>query len=37
MYGFFNSTINVTRSTISGNVAGDVAGGLRTLGDAHRS
>ena len=32
VYGFFNSTITVTRSTISGNVAGDVAGGLRTLG-----
>ncbi len=34
IYGFFNSTINVTNSTVSGNVAGDVAGGLRTLGDA---
>ncbi len=35
IYGFFNSTINVTNSTISGNVGGDVAGGLRTLGDAN--
>jgi beta-glucanase (GH16 family) len=34
VYGFFNSTINVTNSTISGNSAGDVAGGLRTLGNA---
>ena len=34
IYGFFNSTINVTNSTVSGNVAGDVAGGLRTLGNA---
>ncbi|MFT5194280.1 MAG: beta-glucanase (GH16 family) [Candidatus Promineifilaceae bacterium] len=33
IYGFFNSTINVTNSTISGNVGGDVAGGLRTLGN----
>ena len=32
MYGFFNSTINVTRSTISGNLSGDVAGGVRSLG-----
>ena len=35
IYGFFNSTINVTDSIISGNVGGDVAGGLRTLGDAN--
>lgn len=35
IYGFFNSTINVTASTVSGNVAGDVAGGLRTLGNAN--
>jgi hypothetical protein len=35
IYGFFNSTINVINSTVSGNVAGDVAGGLRTLGDAN--
>lgn len=34
IYGFFNSTINLTNSTVSGNVAGDVAGGLRTLGNA---
>ena len=35
VYGFFNSVINVNNSTISGNVAGDVAGGLRTLGNAN--
>jgi len=34
IYGFFNSTIGITNSTITGNVGGDVAGGLRTLGDA---
>ncbi|WP_420628152.1 carbohydrate binding domain-containing protein [Candidatus Leptofilum sp.] len=34
IYGFFNSSINLTNSTVSGNVAGDVAGGLRTLGNA---
>ncbi|MDX1416451.1 MAG: choice-of-anchor Q domain-containing protein, partial [Candidatus Promineifilaceae bacterium] len=34
IYGFFNSAINVTNSTVSGNAAGDVAGGLRTLGSA---
>jgi len=33
VYGFFNSTINISNSTISGNVAGDVAGGLRSLGN----
>ncbi len=33
IYGFFNSSINLTNSTVSGNVAGDVAGGLRTLGN----
>ena len=35
IYGFFNSTVNITRSTVSGNVAGDVAGGLRSLGNAN--
>ena len=35
IYGFFNSTINITNSTISGNIGGDVAGGLRTLGDVN--
>jgi beta-glucanase (GH16 family) len=35
IYGFFNSTINITNSTVSGNVAGDVAGGLRALGDVN--
>ncbi len=34
IYGFFNSTITITSSTISGNLSGDVAGGLRSLGDA---
>ena len=34
VYGFFNSTITIERSTVSGNVSGDVAGGLRSLGDA---
>jgi hypothetical protein len=34
IYGFFNSTINITRSTVSGNVGGDVAGGLRSLGNS---
>ena len=34
IYGFFNSSITLTNSTVSGNVAGDVAGGLRTLGNA---
>ena len=33
VYGFFGSSIAIIRSTISGNVSGDVAGGLRTLGD----
>jgi beta-glucanase (GH16 family) len=32
VYGFFNSTITITRSTISGNTSGDVAGGVRSLG-----
>jgi beta-glucanase (GH16 family) len=34
IYGFFGSTINITRSTVSGNQSGDVAGGLRSLGNA---
>ncbi len=34
IYGFFNSNVTLTNSTVSGNVAGDVAGGLRTLGNA---
>ena len=33
IYGFFNSTITIERSTVSGNVGGDVAGGMRSLGD----
>ncbi|MEL6894080.1 MAG: choice-of-anchor Q domain-containing protein, partial [Actinomycetota bacterium] len=34
IYGFFGSTITITRSTVSGNIGGDVGGGLRSLGDA---
>jgi beta-glucanase (GH16 family) len=34
IYGFFGSDITITRSTVSGNESGDVAGGLRSLGDA---
>ena len=33
IYGFFNSTIYITNSTVSGNLSGDVAGGLRSLGN----
>ena len=33
IYGFFNSNMNITNSTVSGNVAGDVAGGIRSLGN----
>ena len=35
VYSFFGTTTNVTRSTVSGNVALDVAGGMRTLGDVN--
>ena len=34
IYGFLGSDITIIRSTVSGNVSGDVAGGLRSLGDA---
>ena len=34
IFGFFNSTINITNSTVSGNLSGDVAGGLRSLGNS---
>jgi hypothetical protein len=34
IYGFFGSAITITGSTISDNVSGDVAGGLRTLSNA---
>jgi hypothetical protein len=34
IYGFFGSTINITRSAVTGNLSGDVAGGLRSLGNA---
>ncbi|MEM7130087.1 MAG: carbohydrate binding domain-containing protein [Chloroflexota bacterium] len=37
IYGFFGSTINIMGSTISGNVAGNVGGGLRTLGNGEIS
>nr|WP_274387473.1 family 16 glycosylhydrolase [Salsipaludibacter albus] len=33
LYGFFGSETTITDSTISGNVAADVAGGIRSLGD----
>jgi beta-glucanase (GH16 family) len=34
IYGFTNSLIVLERSTVSGNTAGNVGGGLRTLGEA---
>jgi hypothetical protein len=34
IYSFFNTTTNVVRSTISGNVSNDVGGALRLLGNA---
>jgi beta-glucanase (GH16 family) len=34
VYSFFGTTVTVDRSTISGNSAGDVGGGMRSLGDA---
>ncbi len=34
IYGFLNSLIEIERSTVTGNTAGNVGGGLRTLGDA---
>lgn len=34
IYSFFNTTTTIERSTISGNTAADVGGGLRLLGDA---
>ncbi len=33
VYGFFGSTMLIEASTISGNVTGDVAGGVRSLGN----
>lgn len=33
VYGFFNSTVTIERSTISGNSANDVGGGIRSLGN----
>lgn len=33
LYGFFGSTVTVERSTVSGNTATDVGGGIRSLGD----
>ncbi len=33
VYGFFNTTVTIERSTLSGNSAGDVGGGIRSLGD----
>jgi beta-glucanase (GH16 family) len=34
IFGFLNSTINITNGTVSGNLSGDVAGGLRSLGNS---
>lgn len=34
VYAFFNTVVAIERSTISGNTAGNVGGGLRTLGTA---
>jgi hypothetical protein len=34
VFGFFNTTINIINSTVSGNLSGDVAGGLRSLGNS---
>ncbi|MCB9113536.1 MAG: family 16 glycosylhydrolase [Caldilinea sp.] len=33
VYAFFNAAVDIVRSTISGNVATDVGGGIRSLGD----
>lgn len=33
VYGFFNSTVTIERSTVSGNSANDVGGGIRSLGN----
>jgi beta-glucanase (GH16 family) len=33
VYGFFNTTVSIERSTISGNTADDVGGGIRSLGN----
>jgi beta-glucanase (GH16 family) len=33
VFGFFNTQLTIERSTIAGNSAGNVGGGLRTLGD----
>jgi beta-glucanase (GH16 family) len=34
VFGFFNTQLKIERSTIAGNSAGNVGGGLRTLGNA---
>jgi len=34
IYAYFNTKLTIERSTISGNTAGNVGGGLRTLGNA---
>ena len=34
IYAFFNATVDLTRTTVGGNTSGDVAGGIRSLGDA---
>jgi beta-glucanase (GH16 family) len=33
IYGFFNSTVTIERSTVSGNSTNDVGGGIRSLGN----
>lgn len=33
VYAFFNTAVDIIRSTIAGNVATDVGGGIRSLGD----
>ena len=33
VYGFFHTTVTIERSTISGNTANDVGGGIRSLGN----
>ena len=33
VYAFFNAVVDIVRSTVSGNLATDVGGGIRSLGD----
>ena len=34
IFAFFNATVRIENSTVSGNVAGNVGGGIRMLGNA---